>query len=136
MWAISPTPFRSSRTRTTPAILTEWPTREVEVDPESDAGAVPTDVPETKPVPISVRIGRRLEYTDGTETVLSKDLDVTFDARFNNLTGESAYLESHTAEGKLTLQMTNDNGSFRFTVKGLKKSGAMTVNGEVILNSN
>lgn len=98
--------------------LTEWPTYVVEKDPASDEGANPDAVEETKPVPITLRLGRRLKY-DGDK--LSHDFDATYDVTFPNLTDQKTNIEIHPAEGKINLTMQNVGGSFEYTISRLQK---------------
>lgn len=109
--------------------LTEWPTRDVTLDPESDEGAVPRDVPLTEPVKISLRLGRRLWNETKSEWT---DFDPTFDVLFKDLTGDKTGLTKQTDEGKIKLTMAHSGSAFNYTITGLKKSGTMhTADGDV-----
>lgn len=109
--------------------LVSWPTRIIEKDPESDEGANPDTATETEPVPITLRLSRKLKYEDGLNTVESKDFDPTYDVVFPNLTDAKTYSEIHPDEGKITLTMSNDAGSFKYTINRLQKYGSMTIDG-------
>lgn len=110
--------------------LVHWPTRVIENDPESDEGANPDATTRTEPVPITLRLERRLLYSDGGHTVESQDFDTTYDVVFPNLTNRKTYIEIHPVEGKVALTMEEDDGSFRYTISRLQKYGAMIIDGE------
>ncbi|MBP5292048.1 MAG: LPXTG cell wall anchor domain-containing protein, partial [Lachnospiraceae bacterium] len=113
--------------------IDHWPQREIEPDPESDAGADSEAVIEYEDVPIDITIKRKLKYDQNGHDVIASEFDPNFSITFKQLTSanpaDGKNLVRKTDEGSITLTKQTVNGRFQYSITGLKSAGFQTIKG-------